>query len=82
MHQSGRLGEAEALYMKLLDKGEQTTGCLTNLSIICFQTKQFQTSPSPLRKHDGVDVYGVLVVLVVDEDKEEEKVVNAASEDY
>lgn len=33
-----------------------------------FQTKQFQTSPSPLRKHDGVDVYGVLVVLTVEED--------------
>ena len=46
-----------------------------------FQTKQFQTSPSPLRKHDGCDVYGVFVVLVVDEDKEEEKVTNSASDE-
>lgn len=46
-----------------------------------FQTKQFRTSPSPLRKHDGVDVYGVLCVLVVDEDKEEEKAANSANGD-
>lgn len=38
-----------------------------------FQTKQFQTSPSPLRKHDGVDVYGVLMVLTVEEDAEAAK---------
>ena len=29
-----------------------------------FVTKKFEATPSPIRKHDGMDVYGVLVVLV------------------
>jgi len=38
-----------------------------------FRTRDFQTSPTPLRKHNGVDVYGVLVVLTVEEEEEEVK---------